>query len=372
MFSGNFCTRLLKLGIFPDLLIPLNLDLCIISYISKLYTPSQKIIPSFSFTIASLFTMTVVKSDAKVNIIAINSYIQDNSINQLESLKKLDGATHIFGMPDLHVGGGVPIGYVTITNGIIYPSLIGNDIGCGISLFKTDMLNKLTQKTITRMADLLNLESSKDTLNSFDVNNVNKYKEKISTDFLSKSIGTIGRCNHFSELQIVEKIYNYDLAKKYNIAEDNIYLTVYSGSRCFGDSILTAFNEKTIDIEEYKELHSIALIWARYNRETIASRFCEQIGIHDFTKIADMFHNFYEEKNGMVIHRKGSAPCEFGKLIVISGSRGALTYVVNPLCSDISHGYSVSHGAGRKISRNKAFNLINDTDKNEKQKKKQI
>jgi release factor H-coupled RctB family protein len=71
----------------------------------------------------------------------------------------------------------------------------------------------------------------------------------------------------------------------------------------------------------------------------------------------------------MIIHRKGSAPCKLGKLIVIPGSRGALTYVVNPLKSDISHGYSVSHGAGRKVSRNKAIDIMNDCTEVDKQKK---
>lgn len=328
---------------------------------NKFYCSTKHIEPVISATVA--------KIDAEVHVIAVNSYIQDNAINQLESLKKLDGATHVFGMPDLHVGGGVPIGSVTITNGVIHPALIGDDIGCGMSLFKTNMSNNLTQKTIKRMAESLNLECGEDTLNNFDVTILDKYREKISTDFLVKSVGTIGRGNHFSELQIVEKIYNYDLAQHYNITEDNIYLTVHSGSRGFGDVILTAFNNKTIDINEYKDLHQIALSWAKYNRKTIASRFCGQIGVTDHTKIADMFHNFYEEKGEIVIHRKGAAPCELGQLIVIPGSRGALTYVVNPLRSDITHGYSVSHGAGRKVSRMKAVDLMNDTDDTGRHKK---
>lgn len=311
----------------------------------------------------------VSKDDAQVHVVAVHSYIQDNAINQLESLKKLEGATHVFGMPDLHVGGGVPIGSVTITNGVIHPALIGDDIGCGMSLFKTNQLDNISQKTVKRLSDLLNLEDGEDILSTFDSSTLTKYQNKLPTEFLTKSIGTIGRGNHFSELQVVEKIYNQDLASQYNITPNNIYLTVHSGSRGFGDVILNAFHDKVIDINEYKELHKIALSWAQYNRESIATRFCDQINITEFTKIADMFHNFYEEKNGMIIHRKGSAPCELGKLIVIPGSRGALTYVVNPLKSDISHGYSVSHGAGRKVSRGKAVELMNDSNETGRQKK---
>jgi release factor H-coupled RctB family protein len=309
------------------------------------------------------------KNVVHVSVIAVNSYIQDNAINQLESLKSLDGATHIFGMPDLHVGGGVPIGSVTITNGVIHPALIGDDIGCGMSLYKTNLENTLQEKAIRKMSELLNLENGDDIYANFDCNTVNKYIDRISTDFLTKSVGTIGRGNHFSELQVVESIYDAELAKKYNIEPNSIYLTVHSGSRGLGENILNAFHNKTINIDEYKELHQVALDWARYNRDTISKRFCDQIGVTEYTKIADMFHNFYEELDGMIIHRKGSAPCKLGKLIVIPGSRGALTYVVNPLKSDISHGYSVSHGAGRKVSRNKAIDIMNDCTEVDKQKK---
>jgi len=149
-----------------------------------------------------------------------------------------------------------------------------------------------------------------------------------------------------------------------------MYLTVHSGSRGFGDIILNAYNENLINIEEYKELHDIALNWATYNRDSIATRFCSQLeNVSEFTKIADMFHNFCEQKDNIIIHRKGAAPCKLGNLIVIPGSRGTLTYVVNPLKSDITHGYSVSHGAGRNISRGKAVELFNNSNEIGKQKK---
>lgn len=306
------------------------------------------------------------KNEVLIKVIAINSYIQDNAINQLESMRSLKGATHIFGMPDLHVGGGVPIGSVTITDGIIHPALIGDDIGCGMSLFKVDIKSNMSTKQIKSMSNLLNLENGEDVVGTFDKSSLDKYKKKLPLDFLTKSIGTIGRGNHFAELQIVEKIYNQELANQYSIDQNWMYLTVHSGSRGFGDAILNAHHNEVIGIEEYKELHQIALSWATYNRDTIARRFCYQIGSNQMEKIAEIFHNFYEECDGQIIHRKGSAPCEMGNLIVIPGSRGALTYVVCPLKSDISHGYSVSHGAGRKVSRAKAVDIMNNSDDKDK------
>jgi len=40
-------------------------------------------------------------------------------------------------MPDLHPGKGYPIGSSIGTKNIIYPHLIGSDIGCGMSFIKT-------------------------------------------------------------------------------------------------------------------------------------------------------------------------------------------------------------------------------------------
>ena len=42
------------------------------------------------------------------------------------------------GLPDLHPGK-TPVGAVVITENVIYPHLIDNDIGCGMSMFMTDI-----------------------------------------------------------------------------------------------------------------------------------------------------------------------------------------------------------------------------------------
>jgi release factor H-coupled RctB family protein len=48
------------------------------------------------------------------------------------------------GMPDIHPGRGNPVGAVFVSDGVIYPYLVGNDVGCGVGLFKTGLKrNKL-------------------------------------------------------------------------------------------------------------------------------------------------------------------------------------------------------------------------------------
>jgi release factor H-coupled RctB family protein len=304
-----------------------------------------------------------------IQVIAKNSYIQDDAINQLENLRLLEGVTHIFGMPDLHVGGGIPIGSTTITNGKIHPHLIGDDIGCGMCLTMTNLKSNISSKAIKKLSQLLNLEVGEPEISEFDLSGLTKYDGLVNMNILTKSMGTIGRGNHFAELQVVDKIYDELLSSQFGIDPSKIFLTVHSGSRGFGENILELYQKGCVDMDGYKELHNIALDWAYHNRQTITKRFCDQIGVSEYIGIADMYHNFYEEKDGMVIHRKGAAPCKLGKLIVIPGSRGAKTYVVLPLKSDITHGYSVSHGAGRKVSRHKAVDIMNGSSDLDKQKK---
>lgn len=75
--------------------------------------------------------------------------------------------------------------------------------------------------------------------------------------------------------------------------------------------------------------------------------------------MVDLTHNWVETKciddKIYNIHRKGAAPA-YNSPIVIPGSRGTRTWFVEPnkLTQCLETGFSVSHGAGRKISRSKA------------------
>jgi tRNA-splicing ligase RtcB len=72
-------------------------------------------------------------------------------------------------------------------------------------------------------------------------------------------------------------------------------------------------------------------------------------------------HNFaWLEKHGdeeLVVHRKGATPAGVGVLGIIPGSMGDPGYVVRGLGNPASLD-SASHGAGRRMSRNKARETI--------------
>ena len=76
------------------------------------------------------------------NIVLIadsNTWIEGNAIQQLQTTARLPQMHRVAGMPDLHAGRGYPIGAAFFSLGHFYPALIGNDIGCGMALWQTDL-----------------------------------------------------------------------------------------------------------------------------------------------------------------------------------------------------------------------------------------
>jgi release factor H-coupled RctB family protein len=101
--------------------------------------------------------------------------------------------------------------------------------------------------------------------------------------------------------------------------------------------------------------------WAHANRALIAQRILGLIDA-DGVEISDHPHNFVESATigGVkgLIHRKGAAPADRG-ITVIPGSRGSLTYVVQPIPAEASLN-SVAHGAGRKWARGECKERLRD------------
>src|SRR5207245_8444933 len=70
------------------------------------------------------------------------SWIEGEAVRQLYATAKLDDVRLAVGFPDLHPGKGSPVGAAFVTEGVIYPHLIGGDIGCGMALFQTDLVRR--------------------------------------------------------------------------------------------------------------------------------------------------------------------------------------------------------------------------------------
>jgi len=281
-----------------------------------------------------------------------SKYTESKAVEQLENVLKMKDVNSVVGLPDLHPGKGIAIGAVASTKNIIYPHLIGNDIGCGISLFKiAKKRDKLKRdKLVKRLegADWYDFELDYNSLKNIKNHNFNN------------KLGTIGKGNHFVELQVIDKVVDKNLFDDFKLSKKELYLMVHSGSRGYGEYILDKYirsysAQNGIEVlsqegQEYIAEHNDAVVWGKLNRELIAKRFLEISKIDKAEeKIFDSVHNYLEYKNSNYLHRKGAASSD-SPILAIPGSRGDYTYLVKPI-SDIKSLYSVAHGAGRKWNR---------------------
>ncbi|MEO0769445.1 MAG: RNA ligase RtcB family protein [Cyanobacteria bacterium J06649_4] len=295
-----------------------------------------------------------------VRVIASNqNWVEGNAVQQLEQTSKLKGITRAVGMPDLHAGKGCPIGAAFLSRGWIYPALVGNDIGCGMGLWRTEL--KAKKLKLDKWAVKLQLDG---TWEGDAANWLARYD--LPSNLFQDSLGTIGGGNHFAELQAVEKIYDADACSALGIEKKWLYFLAHSGSRGLGHKILrnhverfgkAGLPDESTEAKAYIAQHDQALDWAVANRDLIAHRFLAALG-SDGHKIFDLAHNTVTPRdiNGEWewLHRKGAAPSDQGAL-VIPGSRGTYSYLVAPtesqVASQLENAFSLAHGAGRKWIR---------------------
>jgi release factor H-coupled RctB family protein len=308
--------------------------------------------------------------DTTISIFARKSYVDEEAINQIKTIK-YPFLTLACGMPDLHPGNTFPIGASFISrDNMIYPLLIGNDVGCGMALYQMKMPSKgLNATKIER--NLTQMEGRMEDWKSFS-ERVSGYNQFKFEDEIHWQLGTIGGGNHFAELVIVDDIIQESLVPK-GFDRSKAFLLVHSGSRLLGQKVLQEFRKNnqedglSVDSEngkEYIKLHDYACAWAKMNRELIAYRFhnCLDFALEDSVQLLDIWHNsLYEKEKGIWIHRKGAAPSDQG-LVVIPGSRGAYSYLVMPKDpqNQWNNAFSLAHGAGRKMYRGKAATKIRD------------
>ena len=164
-----------------------------------------------------------------------NSWIEGEAVRQLYAAARLEGVRLAVGFPDLHPGKGSPVGAAFVTEGAIYPHLIGGDIGCGMALFKTDLVQR--DLKLSRWADLrFDLEHPWEG----EVGEVLAAAELESTEF-DEALGTIGGGNHFAELQKVEAVLDAAAFRRSGLGKQQLVVLVHSGSRGLGESILRAY-----------------------------------------------------------------------------------------------------------------------------------
>ncbi|WP_337262190.1 MULTISPECIES: RNA ligase RtcB family protein [unclassified Serratia (in: enterobacteria)] len=285
----------------------------------------------------------------RVSLIASqHTWIEGNAIQQLEITAKLPDMVRVVGMPDLHPGRGYPVGAAFFSQHRFYPALIGNDIGCGMSLWQTD-LTAMKQSLDKLEKNLGNIDGP------LDEDSLGAIPPALVP--YAPSLGTIGGGNHFAELLQVDEIYQPDAI----FDKKRLMLLVHSGSRGLGQMILEqhvrahghhGLLESSEEAGDYLQQHQQALDFAAFNRQLIAGRILKRLRTAG-NCLLDIHHNLLASANieGVQgwLHRKGATPSDEG-LVVIPGSRGDYSYVVQPLPAASSL-FSLAHGAGRKWMR---------------------
>jgi len=294
---------------------------------------------------------------SRVTIISSErSWIEGEAVQQLKRAAQLAGACMAVGMPDLHPGRGYPVGAAIVTESVVYPHLVGNDIGCGMGLWQSTLKVRKV-KTDQLLKRLRGLEGPwEGDLADWIL------RCGIPATHYDSALGTIGGGNHFAELQAVDRVEDPVLAEALGLDEQQVFLLVHSGSRGLGESILRAHAERdgtnglpegSDACREYLEQHDLAVNWAQANRGLIARRFFEALGTEG-RSVLDITHNSVSSKvidsRPYWIHRKGAAPSDAGP-VVIPGSRGTYTFVLAAKGDHRATAYSLAHGAGRKWNR---------------------
>lgn len=294
----------------------------------------------------------------------------------LERLERAPDVVHVAVMPDVHLAKEVCIGTVVATTASIYPAAVGGDAGCGVLAVATGLEADLLRDP-GRAANVL--AGFTQTVPIVKRRSAIKLPPAVGDPPLSSptleaekrrtcrvQLGTLGRGNHFLELQSDD--------------EDQLWVMVHSGSRGIGTAI-RAFHEsraervggglKRLDARSpegaaYLSDHGWALAFAALNRRWIMDA---ALSVLESSLAAspvqgeniECHHNFVRTENHagrcLIVHRKGAVSARAGEMGVIPGSMGTSSYHVEgrgdprSLCSS-------SHGAGRCMSRTEAAKHI--------------
>ncbi|MEC9048489.1 MAG: RtcB family protein [Planctomycetota bacterium] len=287
----------------------------------------------------------------------------------LERLARAPGVRRIAVMPDVHLAEHVCVGTVLATDGVVYPQAVGGDIGCGMATLRLDMPREaLTAARAEQLFGALRLrvpavrQRSPQDIGVLEMSDI-RLQRRVSRD-ARVQLGTVGRGNHFVELQADEG--------------GCLWLAVHSGSRALGPSIREHHIRRAVSgtkglvgltgdaVADYLVDHNAAQEYACANRRAIAVaalRALEEVidARGDWSTWFDVTHNFVREESHdgqqLWVHRKGACSAAIGEPGIIPGSMGSATYHVDgrgcaaAMCSS-------SHGAGRRLARGEAMRRI--------------
>lgn len=405
------------------------------------------------------------KMNVPGKIFANDDLIEQLRSENMESLKQVINVAHLPGilkwslaMPDIHWGYGFPIGGVAAFDaeeGVISPGGVGYDINCGVRLATTNLLYEDLKEKLNELVSNLyhNIPAgvgsksvvgklSKDELKKVTIKGVQWAIERgfgsiddtqciedfgrieeADPSYISdtafergrEQLGTLGSGNHFLEIDIVDKIYDKDLADYLKLKENLVCILIHSGSRGFGHQICEDFlNRFSKHLSNYKiELPDKQLMCAPFKSPqglqyfasmNAAANFAycnRQILLHLARKtflqtfnltekelglelLYDVCHNMAKveehivdgEIKKVVVHRKGATRAfpknhpkitgkyfSIGQPVIIPGDMGRYSFLCIGMEGSLEKTFGSScHGAGRVASRSKMIKQMKGRD----------
>lgn len=381
----------------------------------------------------------------------ISKILMDKSPIQVANVATLPGILKAsMAMPDIHWGYGFPIGGVAafdIDKGVISPGGVGYDINCGVRLLRTNFKKEEIQNKVEELLNKLfsNIpsgvgSSGKLRLTFNDLDNVmikgvkwaveNGYGRPEDIETIEENgcikgadphavssrakergvpqLGTLGAGNHFLEIQVVEEVYNEQIAKILGLFKGQITVLIHTGSRGLGHQVASDYIEVMLNAARK---YGISLIdkqlaaapftspeakryfsamvgaanyawvnrqlithWTRESFKDVFKKPDKEMGLeiiydvaHNIAKVEE--HIVDGKKVKVVVHRKGATrafppnhneiPAKYksiGQPVLVPGDMGRYSFVLVGTNKAMSETFgSTCHGAGRVMSRSQAL-----------------
>jgi tRNA-splicing ligase RtcB len=315
--------------------------------------------------------------------------VESQALDQLKNIAALPWTYHhVAVMPDVHFGKGATVGSVIAMENAVSPAAVGVDIGCGMAAVKTNLFAKDLPESLKELrrnierAVPVGFNDHRDIVKGVQASalwktfkNLNEKVQDLENK-AKKQCGSLGGGNHFIEICLD--------------GNQQVWIMLHSGSRNIGKTLaeihmskakklahnadipdpdLAVFLAGTPEMQAYRHDLFWAQEYAMENRRTMLG-LVQDVLVKMFPQVQFLervlcHHNYVSEEchygKDLLVTRKGAIRAGKGEMGIIPGSMGTRSYIVRGLGNPESF-ESASHGAGRRMSRNKAKQTFTQKD----------
>jgi len=335
----------------------------------------------------------------EANIKIFASVIDETTKKQIDSIISAEpySAESVRIMPDVHAGRGCVIGFTSTTSqGKVNPHLVGNDIGCGMTIVKLGKIDDIDYKDLNDFVDLVAKKGTQSNtpfggflydfmkMSNVTISSLRCGVDQDEFQKITNTLGTLGGGNHFIEIGKSET--------------GDLYLVIHSGSRRLGSYVYKYYVSKNTEVikksksekikemiaemkknglhakieERVKEIRAsqqstdildesllydylhdmgVAVEFAILSRMYIAMSIGEHLGLEiESSQIEHCVHNYIDD-HGII--RKGACSAYKDQRVVIPiNMRDGI--IIGRGLGNPDWNYSAPHGAGRVMSRTEA------------------